>query len=182
MDAIQQERLRQGIAALRSGEFEQAQGALRLKQSLEGAPEYKYCCLGVLTEMAVRNGFTYSPDLCACGKDYDEFHRQDILDVLEQEGADADVTLEHGDICSKPEDVWGFSTGILSTPVRKWYGFPDLPLGGGDDPVIGNVDDAVLSASEANDDREWNFAQIADAFESTFITAAGTENDARTAV
>lgn len=46
--AVNKERVRLGVAALRSGEFEQGAGYLKYNG--------KYCCLGVFCEIAIRNG------------------------------------------------------------------------------------------------------------------------------
>lgn len=45
---VDQERLALGTAALRSGEYPQDRGCLRSRSG--------YCCLGVLTEVAIANG------------------------------------------------------------------------------------------------------------------------------
>lgn len=45
---VDQERLALGTAALRSGEYPQGRGCLRNSDG--------YCCLGVLTEVAIANG------------------------------------------------------------------------------------------------------------------------------
>lgn len=45
---VNKERVRLGVAALRSGEFDQGLGSLKM--------DGKYCCLGVFCEVAIRNG------------------------------------------------------------------------------------------------------------------------------
>jgi hypothetical protein len=47
------------LAALRSGRFKQATGALRRNLTVDGRNlpvDYAYCCLGVLCEIAVKEG------------------------------------------------------------------------------------------------------------------------------
>jgi hypothetical protein len=46
---VHQDRLALGVAALRSGAFKQGRGTLRDKYD-------EFCCLGVLTEIAIANG------------------------------------------------------------------------------------------------------------------------------
>ncbi len=48
------ENMRLWVAALRSGEF--AQGRKRLAQSGDGGATWRYCCLGVACELAIRHG------------------------------------------------------------------------------------------------------------------------------
>lgn len=53
MVSVNKERVQMLVDALESGEFEQCKGSLRLK---EANGRFTYCCLGVATEIAVRNG------------------------------------------------------------------------------------------------------------------------------
>lgn len=157
MDPVEQERLRRGIAALRSGEFEQAQGALRLPDVETHDVPYRYCCLGVLTEVAVRDGLELEEGLCACGRKFHQEHEEDLAEM------ETDPDLSEEDICAKVTNVWEFSSGVLSYPVMAWYGF------GMNDPIIGALNDQSLQASVANDDQGWDFNQIADGFEATYL-------------
>lgn len=59
---INKERLALGIQALESGEFRQGRGSLG-RPSEDGD---RYCCLGVLTEVAMRNG-------CPVTKDFEPY-------------------------------------------------------------------------------------------------------------
>lgn len=44
------------VAALRSGEYEQANGTLHKIEQKDGKEVHSYCCLGVLCELAVADG------------------------------------------------------------------------------------------------------------------------------
>jgi hypothetical protein len=55
MHDVNVERVQLWIQALRSGEYEQGQGHLRLNQPFGAKP--RYCCLGVAQEVALRNGW-----------------------------------------------------------------------------------------------------------------------------
>lgn len=82
---VNQERLALGTAALRSGKYPQATNSLRTTAG--------YCCLGVLTEVAIDNGAQVvvdqgnsvwyydggSSDLCPTVRDWYGFDRSDPL-------------------------------------------------------------------------------------------------------
>lgn len=53
---IHRERMLAWVEALESGEFKQGHNYLRTKWSAPGREYFVYCCLGVLTELAVRDG------------------------------------------------------------------------------------------------------------------------------
>lgn len=79
------------IEALESGEFRQTASAMRVKYG----NEYRYCCLGVATQVALRNGM--------------EFDRE-TLDL-------ASAQLE------EPEsNLWRVYDGYLSPEVQEWLG------------------------------------------------------------
>lgn len=77
---------------LLSGEFEQGRGSLRQIE----AGKYKYCCLGVATEIALRNGM--------------------VLSELDQK-----LMEKYGF-----QDVWACETAVLSTSVMKWLNIKDV--------------------------------------------------------
>lgn len=131
-----------GIAALRSDEFEQGVGALRIYVGMRDDQErHQYCCLGVLTEVAIRNGLELPPD--------------------------SDSHSRCCENCDAPESIWDLEDGVLSQPVREWYG-----LGTGDPEVGYDTDGDPITATLANDDRGWTFAQIADGFEAIHVNDA----------
>ena len=99
---VNKERVQLLVNALRSGEFEQGKGSLKLPN--EG--KTYYCCLGVATEVALRNG-------------------------LRIEVPEAEVDEEGNDLNVEERAYpWGQSDQILCTPVMEWYGFsyPDPEL------------------------------------------------------
>jgi hypothetical protein len=118
---------------LRSGEFEQGQGYLRA--------EDKYCCLGVLCEIAVREGVISPPEKAA----YGDYYR-------------------YGDDLSRDYLV-------LPQAVREWAGLekagPEVPVPPGfpEDPCRDGSD--VISLTELNDHAEmpYSFPQLADLIE-----------------
>lgn len=95
---INQERLALGTAALRSGDYPQATGCLR-------GPE-GYCCLGVLTEVAIANGL--------------KLHTRENDAGVWSYGVDAEDRFHE--------------SGVLLNQVRDWYGFdhtnPVITFGG----------------------------------------------------
>jgi len=148
---VNKERLQLGLDALRSGEFEQCAGELR--RTILG--KVHYCCLGVLTEVAVRNGLVIVNVCANCGSN-DCGHELDPA-------ADQSVT----------DDVWAIHGEILSKPVMDWYGFSYS------DPTIGeDADSDPIMATLANDDKHWDFERIADGFESVYITDPSDLTDA----
>lgn len=88
MPEINQERLALGTAALRSGKYPQAKGRLRQSSG--------YCCLGVLTEVAIANG----------------------LNLRVRRGREAHNDLWfYGDM----DEI-----GHLTREVANWYGFGNI--------------------------------------------------------
>lgn len=157
---VNKQRLQLGLEALRSGEFKQCTGQLRsasLDISGDGKHEVRYCCLGVLTEVAVRNGLAFDTEVCVtCGIPADS------------------VIGKHANCIGQfTSSLWEVTGEVLPKAVMDWYGIVDS------DPIIASLpdDDATespeyetFSATECNDDKNWDFEQIADAFEATFIT------------
>jgi len=59
---VNKERVQLLVDALRSGEFAQAQGALRRADIFQRESGFRYCCLGVATEIALRGGLEVHSD------------------------------------------------------------------------------------------------------------------------
>lgn len=127
------------VAALRSGEFEQCKGTLRMGDS--------FCCLGVLSELAVRDGVIEPP--VALGDDDWRSHRGD------------------------GQPVWAYDNeaGHLPDAVANWAGLTysyesyDVPgttaeTGPECDPEAGGN-----RLSYYNDDRGMTFSEIANIIE-----------------
>lgn len=92
---VNKERVQLLVDALRSGEFFQLPGSLRGEiKGREG-----HCCLGVATEIALRNG-------------------------LELPQVDA-VADEYGDLPEEAMFPWDMSEQVMCGPVYRWYGFPE---------------------------------------------------------
>lgn len=94
MSEVNRERVALGVAALRSGEYEQCRKVLiERRWGTPNWPETKsYCCLGVLTEVAIANG----------------------LEGLKEAENGWGWRDEHGQRSTNAE---------LPEPVREWYGF-----------------------------------------------------------
>lgn len=121
----------QWVAALRSGEYKQQQGALHDKPLEPGQPE-RFCCLGVLCDLAYKAGA-----------------------VSRQEGNER---YSYGEL------LYG---GILPPEVVQWAKLiDDQDLDGALDPLVAlDVGYRTHNLTTLNDDKEWNFNQIADAIE-----------------
>jgi hypothetical protein len=139
---INQERLALGLAALRSGEY--LQGLGRLKRVTEGA--VRYCCLGVLTEVAIANGCENIRHDQNWPQDYEQ--NTAACDCPECQGAGRWLQAGAGDMCKA---------------VRDWYGFES------GNPRLGH--DGEFTAIGANDTLGWDFTQIAQAFEDSYMGA-----------
>lgn len=127
------------IKALRSGEYLQAYGAFTIHSDTTGKP-YEYCCLAVLTDLAIKEGAVPlawdSTGLCAT-------HPIDRNGRLE----DADfATYDAGDSVD-------FS-GQLPMAVAEWAGLDES------NPIIDGI-----SAITRNDSETQSYEEIADAIE-----------------
>lgn len=142
--ACNPDNMRKFITALRSGEFKQDTGRLRrvLSRNDDGDPnEYGYCCLGVATEVAFRNGV---PENFFVRYDDDD-------DPDNPSGFDM--------------DIWDDST--LTKPVREWLGIashnPELTAL---DDASGLF---PASATSWNDRLKAGFPKISDMFEAKYL-------------
>lgn len=139
-----QERIALLVAALRSGEFEQTTSYLKRYASFNGPeeePTARHCCLGVACEVAIANG----------------------LDISERQIRN-----------SSGGASFGFSSTTLPFEVMRWYGFADRDPALLLDPPkkwwkIWRRKPTLGKATGANDFLRWNFSQIADAFEWTYL-------------
>lgn len=140
------------IDALRSGDYTQARGTLR-ETDREGNT-VGYCCLGVLTELAVEAGVAT---------------RKGRAD-----GSPNTCTYYHS--ANNPEE-WGENSGLLRS-VREWAGMEDSS-GTLTEEVVAtrtyhngyeevSVDDSYNSLIGLNDSAGYTFAQIADVIEAQF--------------
>lgn len=118
-------RLSRFIAALRSGEYIQGFGQLA-HRDVESEP-WRYCCLGVACEVAIKDGLR--------------------LDVSDR----------------RFKKFYNNEGGVLPEKVRAWYGLPNA------DPYLYRDSTDLHTASAFNDRFKLGFANIADAFEETFL-------------
>lgn len=123
------------VAALRSGDYAQARGALRVDDG--------YCCLGVAEDVRGRRWLTHEE----FSAEYDV--DPDVFDDATHVSCDADG----GDS----------ATTTLSEGTRAWLGLlvdnPDVCYRGRDD---GDEPYVVSSLVDLNDDERLTFAEIAD--------------------
>lgn len=80
-----------------------------------------------------------------------------------------DIPIEHFHDNNDPSEVetvsYDSEAGVLPESVREWYGFKS------ENPALwGGTSLLTVASSQANDHSGWTFAQIADAFERTYIT------------
>lgn len=144
----QRNRIRNLVAALRSGKFKQGKSALnRLTHPDHDETKKrvrKFCCLGVACEVSIKDGLKLER-----GIDLDRQYETNPGENYQEVGY------------KKPGDTHLDGT-FLPNVVTKWYGFDS------DDPVL-ETDTGRYSASTLNDVRGGNFDQIADAFERTYL-------------
>lgn len=127
-------KLRLWIDALRSGEFEQGKSYLNRNG--------KMCCLGVLCEVAIRNGV-----------DVKKFRDPDFGDIV---GYDGCVTTPPSSVTQWISDgeEWPHAPKVLVDGYGKELNW------------VGDKRESVIAL---NDNASWTFAQIADALEGTFL-------------
>lgn len=132
------------VNALRSGDYKQSAGALRIEYPNRKIPDrFKFCCLGVAcavyTQETDKKFRWVANDLC-WGEDNIEGER--LMGVLRK----------------------GEAHLILPQQVANWLGIEM-------DPVLGEDDlGRDIQASGANDDLHWTFKRIARAVEKRYLT------------
>jgi hypothetical protein len=121
------------VAALRSGEFEQNKGALT------NADRTKHCCLGVLCEIAVREGIIPGPI---------------------RKGMQGSLTFHYG----QEVDGTGGDAFVLPYAVQVWAAIDALPKG---PRLVGSdVTYTLATYNDGSDDiRRHTFNEIADVIE-----------------
>jgi len=132
---VNKERVQLLVDALRSGEFTQHSGALRGLVDSDG--QRGYCCLGVATEVALRNGL-----------------------VVEE-------VTDPNSVSGLKGQPWEQTYQVMCPAVGHWYGWAEgnpLLVGANSNEPRQDV------ASHWNDDFNFGFDVIADAFERTYIT------------
>lgn len=141
-EMVNKDRLKLGLEALRSGEYIQGQRALApIVTTSDGREEQRFCCLGVLCEVAIKNGLDTVESV--------EAILQKGYRNVEDEGSDESVTYS-----------------ILPQEVRDWYGFStSVPAVN----VIEQRGVSSYEVTHLNDISGWSFDQIANGFAKTYL-------------
>jgi len=139
------DRIRKFVAALRSGEYPQTIGALQRTSDRVGP--IGFCCLGVACEVAIQDGL--------------ELQKFDLIG--------------QPDLVRYGTTLKDCSGDVLPTEVAEWYGFQDenpklvMPVKT-DAYLFMDVDrERQVRATTLNDSRRFDFNEIADAFERTYL-------------
>lgn len=147
------ENIQKWVDALRSGEYAQTKGVLYRKEPGRyekwdaGIRGYEsvdaptgYCCLGVLCDIAEKNGVDFS----------------DTVEVYDLETDDVVEVTRAG-------DWWRDDVGSLPVAAQDWLGILD------DDPELFFDEDKRWTAAGANDELGLTFAEIADKVEAKWL-------------
>lgn len=155
MNEEQKANVRLLVDALRSDEFQQAKSVLRTDVGM--------CCLGVGCEVYRRTTGQGEWDTGLSDAPYT---------VVNPETGSRDVTPQgyvfttDGEFDHDLQSNDEMSIAQMPQPVAEWFGFDN----GNPDLKTGEVEEDVeRPASDLNDLANLNFAQIADAFERTFL-------------
>ena len=143
---VNKERLQLALDAMRSGEYKQTQRML-CRQTLDG--QRSYCCLGVMTDVAVKNGLPMS----------------EYVDP----GPPGDADRSIGWIYDPERDTLNeyVEYSVLHSAVRLWYG-----LGSPNPTLVYKQDgqeDLETEAAGFNDCLGASLSEIADLFEATYL-------------
>ncbi len=142
MNEKHKERLQMWADALRSGEYEQGRRVMRARDV--GSDEYRYCCLGVASDL----------------------YRKNVGGSWDEEGEEQVVGGEPtGVIISGFTDAEGYEQFAYLTPnVREWFGFsmqnPKLSH-----TAYGKLPTSYPTAAAMNDTMKMGFDEIASAIE-----------------
>lgn len=142
------------VEALRSGEYDQTQGALRRNKETPGIPA-GWCCLGVLCDIAVKHpelGDGPLPEYTWIDNDPDDVFQRLVWDQ-------AGVTRSEGAMPPQAVTAW---SGVNDWSVAKDL-VPDAP---GEENIDGRVALAYL-----NDSHGSTLAEIADLLEKEYLNA-----------
>jgi hypothetical protein len=134
------------VAVLRSGDYAQCPGTLRKVN--KNTEEQLYCCLGVLTDLAIANGIGTWDDSCdhAVCKDSEV---QSVCELVMSDGFQASSFAD--------SDNYAWSA-YLPHEVKKWAGMSGHA-----------TEDIIMDLMEMNDYGDNTFEQIADFIESSDI-------------
>lgn len=128
------------LTALRSGEYEQGKGYLKVEPEDEN-DKPKYCCLGVLCDVAIKSGLPLDEET--------------VTDV-NNEGYELQAVKFNG------------NQSFLPPQVQDWAGMDGDGWSGGDPTVItkyGEEDELEFNISVLNDGENYDFNALADLIE-----------------
>ena len=146
------ERVRQWVAALRSGNYEQGQRRLNT--------DNKFCCLGVACEVAIANGLDLGRDIneetqiCTYGRG--EFINDSYLPHPVSQWLGLVAPPVHNPKLRIPHQTW--------EAFRRRHLDVDCNCG-----ISANPPEAAVNADYLNDNLKMNFAEIADCIEYTLL-------------
>lgn len=105
------DRLRLWIEALRDGGYRQGRGALKERPRLN-SEEYEYCCLGVLCELAIKQGVPVTTKVNDWVVEFDGYTQTLPPSVADWLGADDEQLRVYG--------PGGPVTPIVANDARSW--------------------------------------------------------------
>lgn len=135
------DRIRLLVADLRTPGLLQARGNLTVFRG-NYRETREDCCLGRACQVALDNGLE--------GLD-PKIHDGSVASYSYLYSRSDGITVESSE------------TAVLPRPVQNWYGIGD------ENPMLKGPDGQAYSATELNDDHQWNLEQIAYAFEVTYL-------------
>jgi hypothetical protein len=140
--------IRKWVDALRSGEYQQGKNYL-----LSPDGKQRYCCLGVACEISGVGSWQVSPS------DYVEMGHDPTFDAAPNHYT---VPSEDGEM------YYGmhYANEVLIAPVSEWLGLgEEIPRV----KILTDGKEIRKDLATLNDSRGWNFHQIADAIERTYL-------------
>lgn len=153
------ENIRKWVEALRSGKFQQTNGALR---DLDG-----YCCLGVACEVS---GLGYWANAPHKDKETAESEVRNGSQCFVVTPATI-VELSAGDRLSRVYEGGDYQEEFLPDGVKEWLGVESVNPDMMESINLDSVKDSLYTTLAAlNDDEKWDFNQIADAIERKYLS------------
>lgn len=155
------------VAALRSGEYTQAKGNLKVK--LEGDGRYGHCCLGVLCDLAAEDGIIEPAVWVADTESYTDEDRASIASGTVS-GPVSMVYRDNLDPTDVEREYW--QGEVLPLAVQRWAGLhaqnPSVIIPNDSyDPEVDESEEETqaVELAELNDDQGFSFEDIAYAIE-----------------
>jgi hypothetical protein len=158
---VNKQRLLKGVEALESGQYAQTKGKLCRVSGDDENRQEAYCCLGVLCEVAIKDGLNLTVAYDGDTKVYN--NDESVLPYVVQQYYGLELDNPALDFGGKE----ALETGELDYYLARQYGSSTR----GKQEMGKLIDDAPkfkMSAATLNDQADWNFAQIAKAFRRTY--------------